>query len=340
MMRRPRNAGVPACTDAYFASENALELSSRDVSYAVGKRGVAGGDACVPGALSSLSIGVLFLLAVLNINSQTVTDAAWPQTESRLYALLSGNSEQKRTALFEIRNLQTERASRIAIPAFSDSDEIVRATAAASVVFLPGVEAANVLLPLLADKKPFVRREAAYALGKVRQASAIPKLAEVLKSDRDREVRSAAAVALGNIGDYQGIPGFLKTLRMKVSEDDEFLRRAAAHSIGQIFEVHAGVTNTLTPQNFLPPKFKDLGNGVEDVGEPLLPFNLNTVFTTLSQILQNPKEADDTRREAAFALGAIRRPDSAAILRSYLNSPDPYLAEIAKEALLKIEGRK
>lgn len=283
---------------------------------------------------------IVLTTLVICANAQ-VDSSGWPQVQSRLsFALQSDSSEQKRTALAEIRNIETEAASRLAIRVMSDRDEIVRATAAASVVFLPGTEAANVLLPLLADKKPFVRREAAYALGNVRQASAIPKLAEVLKSDRDREVRAAAAVALGNIGDYQGIPGLLQTLRIKVSEDNEFLRRSAAHSIGQIFEIHAGVANTLTPQNFLPPKFKDLGNGEEDIGEPLLPFDLNIVFTTLSQILQNPKEADDTRREAAFALGAIRRPDSATLLRSYINSPDPYLAEICKEALLKIEKQK
>lgn len=296
-----------------------------------------------------LALGLLFLF-FSEQKSQTETSPvvsqetyAWlPRAGSLSRKIQDGSTEQKRDALFEIRNLQTERASRLAIPALSDSDEIVRATAAASVIFLPGTEAANVLLPLLADKKPFVRREAAYALGNVRQASAIPRLAEVLKSDRDREVRSAAAVALGNIGDYQSVPALLQTLRAKVSQDDEFIRRAAAHSVGQIFEIHAGVTNTLTPQNFLPPKFKDLGNSLKDAGEPHLPFNfnLNDVMATLSQVLQNSKEADDTRREAAFALGAIRRPDSAAILRSYLNSPDPYLAEISKEALLKIEKQK
>lgn len=294
-----------------------------------------------------LAVGLLFLF-FSEPKGQTDTSPfisqetyEWlPRAANLSRKIRDGSIEQKRDALFEIRNLQTERASRIAIPALSDPDQIVRATAASSVIYLPGNEAANVLLPLLADKKPFVRREAAYAMGDVRQASAIPKLTEVLKSDRDREVRAAAAVALGNIGDYQGIPGLLQTLRIKVSEDNEFLRRSAAHSVGQIFEIHAGVANTLTPQNFLPPKFKDLGNGEEDIGEPLLPFDLNIVFTTLSQILQNPKEADDTRREAAFALGAIRRPDSAAILRSYLNSPDPYLSEISKEALLKIEKQK
>src|ERR1700694_5335499 len=60
-------------------------------------------------------------------------------------AIRSGSVEQKRNALYEIRNLQTESASRIAIPALSDPEAIVRATAAASIAFLPETEAAILL---------------------------------------------------------------------------------------------------------------------------------------------------------------------------------------------------
>src|SRR6185369_1695644 len=76
--------------------------------------------------------------------------------------LRSGNTEDKREALFQIRNLRTEDASRIAVPALEDKYPIVRATAASSVLFLPKAEAAAALLPLLHDKDEFVRREGAY----------------------------------------------------------------------------------------------------------------------------------------------------------------------------------
>ncbi|NOT48975.1 MAG: HEAT repeat domain-containing protein, partial [Acidobacteria bacterium] len=252
----------------------------------------------------------------------------------------SGDSEQKRTALAEIRNIRSEDASRIAVSALSDNDEMVRATAASSVVFLPESEAAKVLLPLLDDKKPFVRREAAFALGQVGNWSATRKLIGLLDKDRDAEVRSAAAVALGIIGDYSAIESLVRILNKKPSENDEFLRRSCARAIGQVFDLYAGGnTDTVTPQNFLPPKFKDIGSG-KDLAQLRNSVNIDSVIRSLSQVLQNPKEAGDTRREAAFALGAIRRPDSAAILRSHLNSPDPYLAEISKEALLKIEKQK
>jgi HEAT repeat protein len=69
----------------------------------------------------------------------------------------SGGDEQKRDALFRIRNLESTEASLLAVPALRDKSEIVRATAAFSVIFLPKDAALNVLLPLLNDKKELVR---------------------------------------------------------------------------------------------------------------------------------------------------------------------------------------
>lgn len=282
-------------------------------------------------------VAVFFLAAVQPAKAQMTPSPGWAQIETRLVQSLSGNSEQKRDALFEIRNLETERASRLAVSALSDSDEIVRATAAASVVFLPPSEAVQILLPLLNDKKPFVRREAAYALGRVGDRWATNRLLSTLEKDRDLEVRAAAAIALGSIGDPFALDALVRLLQSKPDEDKEFLRRSAARSVGQIFE--GGLEKneyTLTPQNFLPPKFKETGESRTSI-EIGRSANIDSVITTLSKVLQNAKEADDTRREAAFALGALRHSSSTTILRSYLNSPDPYLAEISKEALLKIE---
>lgn len=334
----PGNAGALARNAAF--SSGVVKIAKDQIRRAFGrKRRVRAGEgACVPGVVCTLFIGPVVLLAILSIGAQTATDTNWPQTLQRLTQLLSGDSEQKRTALAEIRNLRTEQASRIGVQSLRDKDEIVRATAASSVVFLPKDEAAAALLPLLDDKKPFVRREAAYALGRVRSSSAVQRLAVTMTRDRDLEVRSAAAVALGGIGDQRALDALLQVLRKKPDEDEEFLRRSAARSIGQIFDVlHGGDTYTLTPQNFLSPKFKDIETAKPD---PPLPANTNMVIAELSRILQNPKEADDTRREAAYALGAVRQPSSTTLLQMYLNGSDPYLAEISEEALLKIEKQQ
>jgi HEAT repeat protein len=257
--------------------------------------------------------------------------------ESLAGQIQNGNVEQKREALFQIRNLETEEASRIAVAALRDKNDIVRATAAFSIIFLPKAEAAQVLLPNLQDKSEFVRRETAYALGKVGDSSAVNSLLQILNKDKILEVRTSSAIALGEIGDVSAVNELVKILQKKPSEADEFLRRASARSIGQIAQIiQTGETNLLTPENFLSDKYKDLKQPKYVYLEKEFP-----VFTEAANVLkialQNKNEADDTRREAAFALGAIGDETSISVLQNKLNDKDLYLAEIAGESIRKIE---
>jgi len=248
-------------------------------------------------------------------------------------AISSGTTEQKRDALFQIRNLSSEIASRAAIPALTDPDPIVRATAASSVVFLPKPEAVRALSPLLAERDAFVRKEAAYALGQVESPDAAAPLIALLGREKDLEVKAAAAAALGSSRNPTAIASLGLLFREKPKEETEFLRRSAARSIGQIAQsLGSGDTYVVTPQNFLPEKFKMLEGDEIARKHP----EFSTVTSALASVLRNTKESDDTRREAAYALGAIGSRDSIAVLESYRSSPDPYLAEIAREALTKI----
>ena len=250
-----------------------------------------------------------------------------------------GNVEQKRDALLQIRNLQTAEASRVALPALKDSSEIVRAAAAFSVIFTPKDEAVRNLTPLLADKKPLVRREAAYALGKVGDAVSINPLLTLFQKDKVLEVRNAAIVALGEIGDVSVIPELTKILQKKPSKKEDFLRRSAARSVGQIAQIiQTGVREVVTPENRTPLK--------NEIVEPAKNQKLNNEFSffqpaaqILIQVLRNADEADDVRREAAFALGAIGDETSIAVLQSNFNAEDYYLAQICREALAKIEDK-
>jgi HEAT repeat protein len=117
-----------------------------------------------------------FVCFAANSSAQTLENLAGQ--------IRSGNSEQKRSALFELRNRQSAEASRIALPALRDADEIVRATAAFSVIFLPADEAFNALAPNLQDKAEIVRRETAYALGKIQNSSAINPLIQTFQKDK------------------------------------------------------------------------------------------------------------------------------------------------------------
>jgi HEAT repeat protein len=250
--------------------------------------------------------------------------------------LSTGTTEAKREVLFQIRNLRSAEASRLAIPALRDSDEIVRATAAGSIVFLPANEAATALLPLLSDKAEMVRREAAYALGEAGDPWAVSALVTLLQRDKIIEVKGAAAAALGKIGDAGAVSPLDRILQDKPGETREFLRRSAARSIGQIAQfIQTGKVSEITPQNFLPERFMKL----DKPKYPNLAANFpafGPAVKTLIKTLQNKNESDDTRREAAFALGAIGDSSALQALQGGLGSTDPYLAEICKEAIARI----
>jgi HEAT repeat protein len=255
-------------------------------------------------------------------------------------AIQSGSVEQKREALFQIRNFKSIETSRIAIPALNDKSEIVRATATFSVIFLPKDEALSRLLPLLTDKKELVRREAAYALGKVGNASAVNPLLKILQKDKVLEVRAASTVALGEIGDASVVSELVKILQRKPSIKEEFLRRSAARSIGQIAQIiQTNITKVLTPENFLPDKF----NSIEKPKYPRLVESFpifRDATNVLIQTLQKMKESDDVRREAAYALGEIGNALAIPVLQTNLNAKDYYLAKICAEALEKIDLRQ
>ena len=249
--------------------------------------------------------------------------------------LRTSDTEVKRDALMQLRALRSEEASRIAAVALKDKQPIVRATAASSVMFLPKVEVVAALLPLLTDKDEFVRREGASALGEAGDASAAPALVRAMNSDKSVEVRSAAAVALGKTGNPDAVPPLVAILGQPPTEDNEMLRRAAARSIGQIAQImRSGKTQVVTPQNFLPEKYKD----IDRKPSPELTSHFKTAVSVLTRVLDNSGEADDTRREAAFALGAIGDRSAEAVLTKYMSNRDVYLAEISKEALLKLRA--
>ncbi len=246
------------------------------------------------------------------------------------------NIERKRDALFQLRNYQTEAASRVAVPALKDSSEIVRAAAAFSVIFLPKDEAVQILLPLLKDKSAFVRRETAYALGKVQNPAAIDSLLQTFQTDKISEVKNACIIALGEIGDVSSINFLVGILLKKSQSQEEFLRRSAARSIGQIAQIiQIGKIKVLTPENFLPDEF-------DSIVKPKYPKivesfpALRPAINVLIAVLQNTREFPDVKREAAFALGAIGDESAILILQAYKDNQDYYLAEIARESLRKI----
>ena len=306
---------------------------TRGVKFEKGRRGEEEKGRSVLRSFSSFCLFFAFF-ACLAVNSSA------QNLEYLAQQIRSGNSEQKRGALFEIRNQRTEEASRIAVPALLDKDEIVRATAAFSVIYLPKDEAFNALAPNLQDKAEIVLRETAYALGKIQNPNDINPIIQTFqnKMEKSIEVKNACIIALGEIGDASAVDFLISILRQKPDENDEFLRRSAARSIGQIAQIiQIKQTYTVTPESFLSEKLKN--PTLEKYQNLAISFpQFRQAIPVLTQILQQSNEADDTKRESAFALGAIGDSSALSVLQSSLNSKDYYLAEICKEAIKKLSS--
>jgi HEAT repeat protein len=232
------------------------------------------------------------------------------EIEQQRRRLSSAEVEDRRDALMRLGNLKRPDAARAAVPGLNDPAPVVRVTATHAILSLPPHEAVALLSPLLLDKSEFVRRETAYALGETRSRAAVEPLVNLLLGDKEAGVRAAAAVALGQIGDETAVPALAQVLggttpaqkkKKSKAQENEFVLRAAARSLGQI-RSRAGV-----------------------------PFLIAT--------LENQTNAGDVRREAAIALGLIGDSVAVPALRAAFSSEDPYLSEAAREALRRLRVR-
>ena len=221
--------------------------------------------------------------------------------------LNSSDIEERRDAVMQLGSMRRPEASRAALPALNDASPIVRATAAKAILSVGPEESVSSLLGLLNDKDEFVRREAAYALGLTHSRAATAALSDRLLNDKEDGVRAAAAVGLGHIADEAAVVALVGTLAPELSapakkkrkpEDNVFVLRAAASALGNI-RSRAGTA-------------------------------------ALISVLGNEKLPSDVRRESARSLGLIGDQTAVPALRAAATAADPYLAEIASEALKRI----
>lgn len=272
-------------------------------------------------AIARSSCALLICLLLALIPAPVLAQQGRPQpsqltpfqlaVEKERELLSSSEMEKRRDAVVHLGLMKRPESSRVAASALHDPSPMVRATAAHAVLALPSDEAAALLLPLLQDREEFVRQETAYALGETRSRRAVPALVTILERDKKDSVRGAAAVALGMIGDEAAViplaqllsrrvsgSGVISRIRRSKKDENEFVRRAAAHSLGEI--------------------------------------RSRAAVPALADVLTDERAPDDVRREAATSLGLIGDKASVPALRAALTARDPYLSQIAYEALLKI----
>jgi len=156
--------------------------------------------------------------------------AADRQAEIARYAaaLQSNDEEERRSAVHMLGAMHDPATIPALRAALNDQAERVRAAALTALGHLAEPPLAPVVATYLTkDKRPFVRKAAAYALGHFATAEATAALVTGLR-DKDMEVRGAAAVALSNRPDAAAIAPLIQSL----SDKSAFVRAHAAAALG------------------------------------------------------------------------------------------------------------
>lgn len=119
----------------------------------------------------------------------------------------------------------------------TDAQEVgnVRAAAVDALAMIGGERATAGLLIALRDPVKTVRYHAIDALGRSRDSSVVPDLAEVLENDDYPVAREAAARVMGELGHSAAVAPLLDQLR----QSDSFLRLQIIRSLGRLRDARA-----------------------------------------------------------------------------------------------------
>jgi len=183
-------------------------------------------------------LGLTLFIATPNAEEQTSSgrDRALGDSVDKLLQQLTDENPQSRMqaadALGQIRDV---RAVKILIAVLEDenSSDRTQDLVAGALVSI-GTPAVEPLIAVLKDKDPLVRMQAAYALGRIKDARAVGPLIGALK-DENPIVRMQAADALGQTKDVHAVEPLMAALKDK----DSLVRAQAADALGQIEEVRA-----------------------------------------------------------------------------------------------------
>ena len=142
--------------------------------------------------------------------------------------LKSGDPEERREAAMKLSGVEGSAATSALVSALTDPSSLVRASVVASLGERADTSVASPLAAsLTSDKDAFVRKTAAYALGKFSGTERTAALLAALK-DKDAEVRGAAAVSLGDHAESAAVV----PLAAALSDKSAFVRAQAAHALG------------------------------------------------------------------------------------------------------------
>jgi bilin biosynthesis protein len=144
------------------------------------------------------------------------------------FSELMGEDPERQMKAMMLLEKEGERVIEPLLEVLKHPNENVR-TSASVVLSNMGKPALKHLVNAIMDKIPTVRTGAAFALGQIKDKSAVPALINALK-DEDAKVRMMAAFSLGEIGNSEAIKPLVQGSR----DDSEDVRKAAMNALTKI----------------------------------------------------------------------------------------------------------
>jgi HEAT repeat protein/beta-lactamase regulating signal transducer with metallopeptidase domain len=218
-----------------------------------------------------------------------------------------------------------ERVVKALTGALSDSDAQVRKEAVFALGKLRAAGSARAIAAALQDSDAEVRQQAAFALGQLRSEVSVNALIGALE-DKDAEVRQQAVFALGQIRS----PGAAKALAGTLADASAEVRQQAVFALGQLRDPGSASALSAALKDSDPDVRQQAAFALGQLRDP------NSAAALAAAL----KDSDaDVRQQAAFALGQLRHSGSVGALAGALKDSDADVRQQAAFALGQIRSK-
>jgi HEAT repeat protein len=232
--------------------------------------------------------------------------------------------------LQEVQAPSVERGVAVLVALLQDDSPDIRRTAAESLGKIGDQSALPAVLPLLNDSMPAVRAAAAQALGRTASPTDEPAIAGLsrLLADPDEKVRRAAAIA---IGDIEPSPRLMVPVADLIRSSDVGVRRAAVRALLLV--------DTGQMAGWLLPLLDDPDAEVRQGAVAALSISgdARAAAALRKRLAEDPSPA--VRAEAAYHLGELNGLDTRRVLQTaVVKEADPGVRRWIEAELKALRG--